>query len=76
MSELIEFYTERFGSETLLILDVAGGRFESGAYSVVSQVMFVMDAKVEAEDYAIYLFNHKGYKRSEQRLHRKTCWLS
>lgn len=62
--KIIELYSARFGPEALLILDVAGARFEGGASSIVSQVMFNMNARAKTEDYAIYLFNHKSRKRS------------
>ncbi|MEN3016623.1 MAG: hypothetical protein ABC585_06175 [Candidatus Methanosuratincola petrocarbonis] len=62
--KIIESYATRFGPEVLLILDVAGNRFEGGAYSIVSQVMFNIDKIAKTEDYAIYLFNHKSRKRS------------
>ncbi|MBC7120948.1 MAG: hypothetical protein H5T33_05140 [Candidatus Methanosuratus sp.] len=62
--KLIDLYTKRFGAEGLLILDVGGGRFQDIGYSIVSQVMYNMCVGAKTEDYAIYLFNHKGRKKS------------
>jgi len=64
ISKTIESHANLFGPEALVILDVAGTRFEGGAYSVVSQTIFNIKTIAKEEDYAIYLFNHKSRKRS------------
>jgi len=60
----IESHANLVGPEALVILDVAGTRFQGGAYSVVSQTIFNIKTIAKEEDYAIYLFNHKSRKRS------------
>ena len=60
---LIDFYVNNCGDEALLIVDMDGKRFSAGGYSDVSLIHRVMYS-MNIEDYAIYLFNHKGRKRS------------
>jgi len=61
--KLIEDYISRFGDDALLILDMNGKRFSAGGYSDVSLIHREMRSR-HIESYAIYLFNHKGRKRS------------
>ena len=61
--KLIENYVSNFGDNALLILDMNGKRFSAGGYSDVSLIHREMRNR-HIEDYAIYLFNHKGRKRS------------
>lgn len=61
--ELIEYYLNKFGENALIILDAGGKRFSAGSYSDVSLVHRKMSFQ-NIESYAIYLFNHKGRKKS------------
>ena len=63
LPELIEYYVSNFGKDALIVLDVNGKRFSAGPYSDVSLIHREM-SKNKIETYAIYLFNHKGRKRS------------
>lgn len=61
---LIKLYINTFGSDGLFVVDMNGGRFTYGGYSVVAQIMRIMEKMYRQEDYGIYLFNHKPRKRS------------
>jgi hypothetical protein len=63
LPKLIEYYVNNFGKDALIILDVNGSRFSAGPYSDVSLIHREM-RKHKIESYAIYLFSHKGRKRS------------
>ena len=63
LPKLIEYYVSDFGKDALIILDVNGSRFSAGPYSDVSLIHREMSEN-KIETYAIYLFSHKGRKRS------------
>jgi hypothetical protein len=63
LPKLIDYYVSSFGEEALLILDAGGKRFSASPYADVSLLHREME-KRGIESYAIYLFNHKGRKRS------------
>jgi len=63
LPKLIEYYVSDLGKDALIILDVNGSRFSTGPYSDVSLIhRGISENKIET--YAIYLFSHKGRKRS------------
>lgn len=64
LPDVMKLYIDTFGPEGLFVIDMNGGRFTYGGYSIVGQVMRVMKTVYKHEDYGIYLFNHKSRKRS------------
>ncbi len=65
---LVEFYIDVFGENGCFVIDMNAKRFSSIGYSTAARIMRIVEKKYSAEDYAIYLYNHKSRKRSGGRV--------
>lgn len=66
IDNIIEIYGNKFGYEGFYVTDCAGSRFSSGCYRFPAAIMRNMKQK-KIEDYGLYLFDSKPYKRASER---------
>ncbi len=64
LEKLVDLYINVYGLDGLFVIDMDRARFTSRGYSIVAQVMRIMEHKYRHEHYGVYLFNHKSRKKS------------